>query len=85
MPAVGYVPADPDLTFLADHAIVIALPFVLPVLLVVVMVAVVAYRDRHRPDDDEQSSDGEQLTDSKSGEQAPADTDAGAFHEGKQR
>jgi hypothetical protein len=50
--AVGYVSPDSDLTYLADHAIVIALPFVLPVLLVVVMVAVVAYRDRHRKDDE---------------------------------
>lgn len=49
MSPVGYVPDAPVL--LAHHPIALALPFVLPVLLVVGMVAVVAWRDRHRPPD----------------------------------
>jgi hypothetical protein len=50
--AVGYVAtADLANTYVAHHAIVLALPFVLPVFLVVGMVAVVAWRDRHRPDE----------------------------------
>jgi hypothetical protein len=53
--AAGYVVPgpDPDVTYLAHHALVIAIPFVFPVLIVVAMVAVIAYRDRHRTDDDE--------------------------------
>jgi membrane protein DedA with SNARE-associated domain len=49
--ALGYGAAGQPPTYLAHHALVLALPFVLPVLLVVAMVAVVAWRDRHRPDE----------------------------------
>jgi hypothetical protein len=50
--AVGYVAGtDQAPVLLAHHALVLALPFVLPVFLVVGMVAVVAWRDRHRTDE----------------------------------
>jgi hypothetical protein len=50
--ALGYGAGGPAAPiYLAHHALVIALPFVVPVLLVVAMVAVVAWRDRHRPAD----------------------------------
>jgi hypothetical protein len=56
--AFGYVSPDHDPTYLADHPIVIVIPFVLPVLLVVAMVAVVAIRDRRRGDEEDGSDVG---------------------------
>lgn len=69
---VGYL-AEGSL-ILAHHPIVLALPFLLPVLLVVGMVAVVAWRDRHRPPYVDEQSPEEQLTDGQSsGEQSTDD------------
>lgn len=55
--SVGYVAEGP--LILAHHPIVLALPFLLPVLLVVTMVAVVAWRDRHRAEPPDESASDE--------------------------
>jgi hypothetical protein len=50
--ALGYGAGEEQApVYLAHHALVIALPFVVPVFIVIAMVAVVAWRDRHRPAD----------------------------------
>jgi hypothetical protein len=49
----------PDVVYLADHTLLLALPALIPALIVAAVVIVIAVRDRRRGDDPIEPSEGD--------------------------
>lgn len=59
--------SQPDQVLLAHHAMIIAVPFFVPAVIVSGVVGLVVWRDRHSPEDDETGADTADSGDDRAG------------------